>query len=151
MANKWTRSAAFRFYNAHPRNANWSWSARSSDGKTVVVTLWKDEFDEPAGKMVYARSNLNDWHDGPGRRFFFEDLAWSVAHCDSLVRVIVAVRDPKAPQRNKMVEWYPQKALVMRVVHFDPVTGAFRLEQATIINLAVKHPSGDRPSIANPA
>jgi hypothetical protein len=24
MANKWTRSAVFRFYNAHPRNFNWS-------------------------------------------------------------------------------------------------------------------------------
>ena len=48
---QWTRTAAFRFYNAEPSNPNWSWSARSTDGKTVVVTLWNPEFKGQAGTL----------------------------------------------------------------------------------------------------
>jgi hypothetical protein len=81
MANKWTRTAAFRFFSTEPRNPNWSWSARSTDGQTVVVTLWKHEFTGSAGDMIYARSNLGDWHKGIGSRVFFEDLLWALAYC----------------------------------------------------------------------
>jgi hypothetical protein len=129
MTNKWTRTASFRFYNTEPRNPNWSWSAVSPDGKTVVVTLWIDGFKGPAGSMVYARRGLGDWHNGNGNRFFFEDLAWAVANCGGIVRVIVAVRDKRQTGRGKTVECYPRKELIMRVVHLDPKAGAFRLKQ----------------------
>jgi hypothetical protein len=52
LANKMTHTEAFRAYGVEPRNANWSWSGKSADGKTVVVTLWKDEFKGSAGKMA---------------------------------------------------------------------------------------------------
>jgi hypothetical protein len=129
MANKWTRTAAFRFLNTEPRNPNWSWSARSTDGKTVVVTLWKDELRGPAGKMIYVRNDLGDWYDGNGSRFFFEDLTWALANCGGIVRVIVAVRDRSASPRVRTAECYPQKNLFMRITHLDPEIGAFRLEQ----------------------
>ena len=129
MANKWTRTAAFRFFNTKPRNPNWSWSARSADGLTVVVTLWKHELIGTAGSMVYYRPDLGDWHRGNGSKFFFEDMAWALANCGGVVRVIVAVRDPNAGPRVRAVECYPQKNLFMRITHLDPKTGAFRLEQ----------------------
>jgi len=147
MAKKWTRSAAFRFYNADPRNINWSWSARSSDGKTVVVTLWKDELKGAAGNMAYDRGNMRDWHNGPGRRFFFEDLAWALANCDGLLRVIVAVRDHNQARRTRKAEWYPQKNLVMRIVHLDPAVGAFRLQQVATTVRAVNHVE-DQPPVS---
>jgi hypothetical protein len=129
MANEWTRTAAFRFFNTEPRNPNWSWSARSADDKTVVVTLWKHELTGLAGNMVYARHDIGDWYEGNGSPFFFEDLAWALAKCGGIVRVIVAVRDRRASPRVRMAECYPQKNLFMRITHLNPDIGAFSLEQ----------------------
>jgi hypothetical protein len=126
---EWTRTAAFRFYDTEPRNPNWSWSARSADGATVAITLWKDEFIGSAGKMTYAKSELGDWFEGPGSRFFFEDLAWAKNNCDGIVRVIVAVRDEQDKTKVSMAECYPQKNLVMRITHLDAEAGAFGLSQ----------------------
>jgi hypothetical protein len=128
MAKKLTRVAAFRSYNTELPNP-YRWSARSPDGKTVAVSLWKDEFEGPAGRMVYNRSSMEDWYDGSGKRRFFEDLAWAVTHCDGIVRVIVAVRDTSAFPHVRTAECYPCKNLLMRVTHLDPVAGTFRLEQ----------------------
>ncbi len=132
MASKWTRTQAFRLYDTEPRNPNWSWSARSAH--TVVVTLWKDEFIGPAGSMTYERHSHGDWHKGIGSRFFFEDLAWALAHCGGIVRVIVAVRDRTAFPSVRTAECYPGKNLMMRVTHLDPVAGAFKLEQVAPTN-----------------
>jgi len=44
MAAKWTRADAFAYFGAQGKNPRWSWSARSADGKTVVLTMWQDEF-----------------------------------------------------------------------------------------------------------
>lgn len=129
MASKWTRTQAFLFFNTEPRNPYWSLSARSADGKTVAVTLWKDEITGSAGRMVYERRSLGGWYQGNGSRSFFKDLNWALANCGGIVRVIVAVRDRSASPRVRMSECYPQKNLFMRVTHIDPITGAFRLEQ----------------------
>jgi len=124
---KFTRTAAFQFYNTKPRNPFWSWSARSKH--ELVVTLWKHEFQGPAGNMVYSKNNLQDWHTGTGSRAFIQDLAWALTHCGGLVRVIVVVRDESALPAIRASECYPCKNLVMRVTHLDPATGAFSLEQ----------------------
>jgi hypothetical protein len=129
MADKWTRTAAFRFYNAKPSNPNWSWSARSADGRTVVVTLWKHEFKGPAGKMVYAHSGLGNWHEGNGSRTFSKDLVWALANCEGLVRVVVVTRLWSVSSRVRTAECYPQKNLLMRITHLNLKTGAFTLEQ----------------------
>jgi hypothetical protein len=129
MSDKWTRSAAFQFYNAKPQNHNWSWSARSQDGKTVVLTLWKHEFKGPAGNMVYARNDLGDWHKGNGSRTFLMDLAYALANCEGRVKVIVVARDWSASPCVRTAECYPQKNLLMRITYLNLETGAFRLEQ----------------------
>jgi hypothetical protein len=86
--------------------------------------------------MVCTRSGWDDWHQGNGSRAFFEDLRWAVEHCGGLVRVVVAVRDPKAFPRVRMAECYPCRNLYFRVVHFDAATGAFTLEQEVIADAA---------------
>lgn len=129
LPSKMTHTAAFQTYGTKPRNANWSWSARSLDGKTVVVTLWKDEFKGRAGQMVYARSDRGDWSDGPGYRFFMEDLAWARDNCSGIVRVIVANSKDEKGQTRRIADCYPAPKLVMRVTHVEPETGAFALEQ----------------------
>src|ERR1019366_2706519 len=42
MPKKWGLAEAFAHFGATGRNQRWSWSARSADGKTVVITLWRD-------------------------------------------------------------------------------------------------------------
>lgn len=126
-----SHTEAFKTYGVKPRNANWSWSARSEDNNFVVVTLWKDEFTGAAGQMVYSRPSRGDWSNGPGFRYFMEDLLWARDNCNGIVRVIVAT--PKQDgQTRRIAECYPQERLVMRVVDADPASGAFRLEQTTI-------------------
>jgi hypothetical protein len=129
LAGKMTHTKAFRTYGVKPRNANWSWSGRSADGKTVVVTLWKDEFKGLAGQMVYSRPDRGDWSDGPGFRFFMEDLSWARENCDDMVRVIVATPKDEQGQTRRIADCYPQEKLLMRVTHIDPTTGAFTLKQ----------------------
>jgi len=126
---KMTHTEAFRTYGVKPRNPNWSWSGRSEDDKTVVVTLWKDEFNGPAGQMTYARPDRGDWSDGPGFRYFIEDLVWARDNCEGVVRVIVANPKDERGQTRRIADCYPQERLVMRVIHADPATGAFRLDQ----------------------
>ena len=139
MARKWTHTEAFRYHNTVSRNPNWSWSARSSDGKTVAVSLWKDEFKGPIGRMVYDRPGTADWYDGPGKRYFFQDLACAVANCGGIVRVVLVVRDPLEPGRA--LECYPQKNWLMRVTRLDPKAGAFRLVQVIPAEMAARYPS----------
>jgi hypothetical protein len=125
---KWTRSEAFR-YNTEPRNPNWSWSAKSEDGQTVAITLWKEDLIGRAGDLTYTKTELGDWFEGPGSRYFFEDLDWALQNCQGIVRIILAVRDQQSTDRVRTAECYPQKNLIMRITHLDPTVGAFRLEQ----------------------
>ncbi|MBF9234617.1 hypothetical protein [Microvirga alba] len=46
-------NAAFAYFGAAGRNPRWSWSARSPDGKTVVVTMWKDLITYENGTAIY--------------------------------------------------------------------------------------------------
>jgi hypothetical protein len=132
LATKITHTEAFQTYGVKPRNANWSWSGRSADGKTVVVTLWKDEFRGPAGRMVYSRPDRGDWFDGPGFRYIMEDLLWARDNCKGIVRVIVANPKDEKGQTRRIADCYPQEKLVMRVTQVDPATGAFTLEQTVL-------------------
>jgi hypothetical protein len=133
MEIEMTRLKAFRELGTNPKNRFRSWSARSTDGGTVAVTLWKDELRGPAGSMVYWRHGWGDWNRSNGRSFF-EDLIWAVLNCGAVVSVIVVVRDRGPDLRVRTADCYPAKNLMMRVTHLDPVAGAFRLEQVVPAN-----------------
>jgi hypothetical protein len=77
--------------------------------------------------MVYWRHGWGYWRSNG--RSFFDDLMWAMANCGGIVRVIVVVRDRTANPRARTADCYPAKDLLMRVVHFDPAAGSFRLEQ----------------------
>jgi hypothetical protein len=57
MAKEWTLTEAFAHLGADRKNMRWSWSARTRDGKAVVVALWADRFDLKHKPPLYdARS-----------------------------------------------------------------------------------------------
>jgi hypothetical protein len=126
IKNIMNHTEAFAYFGAIPRNVYWSWSARTSDGKSVVVTLWQHEFKGRAGAMTYSRSDRDGWHDGAGYREFIDNLQWAIESCDSKVRVIIAVSKDR---ENPKISSCEPKDWPMKVVSLNPETGAFVLEQ----------------------
>jgi hypothetical protein len=128
MAKKWTHTAAFAYFGTKPRNVQWSWSARSDDGKTVVVTLWQDEFKRQGNKMVYARpGNLEEPDTRPGHVEMMQNMQWAIDHLDGRVNVITAIAKDKNAKPRSIAECAPTK-MRARVVHLDHASGAFTFE-----------------------
>jgi hypothetical protein len=123
-----SRIAAFRSYGTKPANVYTSLSAVSADKKTVVVTLWQQDFRGRGGAMTYKLHDFGDWFRGPGVNEFFKHLNWAVVNCGGMVRVIIVTKErtQSGPPRTIC---FPRPDLVMRVTHLDAKIGSFTLEQ----------------------
>jgi hypothetical protein len=53
MPRKWTRRECFEHFGASCKNPQWSWSAKSADGRVVVMCMWQDEIKREGDRMVY--------------------------------------------------------------------------------------------------
>ena len=127
MPKRWSLTSAFESFGATPVNARWSWSARSPDGKTVVVTLWQDQVGRRDGRLTYESRGESQWKNRPGSRERIENLAWARDQCGGRFNVvIVKAVDPKAEPRS-IQECFPSK-LVMRLTHLDVTGGAWAAE-----------------------
>jgi len=115
-----------------PTNRQWSWSARSPDGRTVVVTWWKDQETRRNGKMVYDTRNMQslaEWQWRNGNRDRIRNLVHARDHCDGLFRIVwVKTNDPDQRVR-KTIERYPDETLEMRLIELDEQTGEFLAEE----------------------
>lgn len=128
MAKK-SHTACFGHFGTKPRNVQWSWSARNEGTKTVVVTLWQDEFEwTPDGRRVYARGPI--WEHSrvsPGHNELMANMRWALDHCDGWVKVIVAIaKDPTAAPRS-IKECSPTN-MQAKVTHLDEGSGEFAIE-----------------------
>ena len=126
MPKKISHTEAFAHFGTKARNVQWSWSARSEDGKTVVGTLWQDQFERKDGRLVYSRPGLDsvEANGNLGFKEWKENLIWAQDHCEGRIHVIVAIaKDPKAHPRS-IKECFPS-AMVMRLKELDRETGAF--------------------------
>jgi hypothetical protein len=132
MSKKWTHAACFAFFGTTPANPRWSWSARNSDTKTVVLTLWQDEFEGVGkGQMVYQprpRIPEKDWAKRPGNRERLENLKWARENCEGLFRVIIAKAKDVNGNPREIEECFPQEKLLMRITRLDEESGEFRAE-----------------------
>jgi len=131
MPKTWTHSEAFAYYGAGCANQRWSWSARSPDGKTVVLTLWQDEFsrnDDDGGMAYHARvrEDAAEWIKRPGNRERLENLKWAKEHCDGLFRVVIAIAKDVDARPRAIKECFPQPSLIMKIQELDEKTGEFR-------------------------
>ncbi|MET4045448.1 hypothetical protein ABIC03_007180 [Bradyrhizobium sp. RT6a] len=121
------RKSAFGYYSTPLRNPMTQWSGMSADRKIVAVSLWRDGFRGPGGRMIYEKSDTSDWADGPAKHLFFRHLQHAVDHSDGLVRVVMVVRDSSKPART--IDCYPAPNVIMRIASLDTVRLTFRLEQ----------------------
>jgi hypothetical protein len=129
MPKKWKLSEAFAHFGTTGRNQRWSWSARSADGKTVAITLWRDGLDYRAKPIVYDtfnRPDLHSWIDRPGNRERIDNLMWATVHCDGLFRVVITVAEDVKANPRKIETCYPQDEWLMKITDFDEKTGEFR-------------------------
>ncbi len=129
MTKKSGLAACFKRYGAQGRNPRWSWSARSEDGKTVVLTLWKDGISVSNGVPSYdsfAPEGRAAWIDTPGNRERLENLKWARDNCGGLFRVVITIAKDVHAEPRSISECYPQPNLVMRITAMNEETGEFR-------------------------
>jgi hypothetical protein len=88
MAKKWTHTACFQSFGTEPKNVQYSWSARSADGKTVVVTLWQDLFARKDGHLTYSRPETD--RKDLGARPGFGELVRKFTICPGRCRALLA-------------------------------------------------------------
>lgn len=134
MAKKGTLTEAFAHFGAVPKNPRWSWSARSADGETVVITLWKDRISgHKQGRIEYNEGSHGDvvkWMSRPGNRERLDNLLWAQDHCGGLFRVIIAVAKDVTASPREIADCYPQSKLNMRILSLDEETGIFHAVQS---------------------
>jgi hypothetical protein len=125
---RWTREACFEHFGAVCKNPRWSWSARSPDGKTVVITMWEDEITEDGPTLMYQARLRPRTRKRPGETERLENLIWARDHCDGLMRVVrMTARDVNANPRS-IATCYPDDEHIMRITALDEANGTFRAE-----------------------
>jgi hypothetical protein len=126
---------AFAHFGAAGKNQRWSWSARSADGSTVVLTAWKDRLDYTGKPIVYdtfKRPNLNEWKGLSGNRERLDNLIYARDHCEGRFRVVIVVAEDVNASPRKIARCYPQDKLLMKITKMDEQTGEFRAESVDV-------------------
>jgi hypothetical protein len=127
MAKVWTKTEAFAHFGATMTNVQWSWSARTPDGKTVVLSLWGDRFSWKKRPIEYHEREDDpppEWIARLGNRERLENLIWAQEHCGRVFRVIMARAKDKNAEPREIEECFPRADLVMRITYIKP-TGQF--------------------------
>jgi hypothetical protein len=129
MPQKLGLAESFAHFGATGKNRRWSWSAKSADGKTVVMALWKDGFDYSSQPIAYDtinRKNLPAWISRAGNRERLEYLMWARVHCNGIFKVVVVVAKDEKAEPRKIAECFPQDKMTMKITDLNELTGEFR-------------------------
>jgi hypothetical protein len=129
MTGSGTKRAAYAYFGATLANPFWSWSARSADESTVVLTWWRDEVDRKGNVLVYDMRNhprLAEWQDRLGNRERVRNLIWARDHCGGLFRVVWGEADKARVRKGK--NYWPDNNLRMRLIELNEQTGEFLAE-----------------------
>ncbi len=129
MAKTATLAAAFQQFDTYPSNPRWSWTAVSSDQKTVAVTLWEDQINPDGSVNFFGHEELERWQAKPGNMERIRNLKIAQANCGGRFHVVVVkARDTKEFPRQ-IIDRYPADYM-MQLVDLDEETGEFKAERA---------------------
>ena len=132
MSGNGTLSEAFASFGVKGANPRWSWSARSGDGKTVVLALWQDEieFDKDEKKLTYHGKALEDAQSlqRPGNRERLKNLKWAKENCGGIFHVVIAIAKDPLAEVKEIEECFPNPDIRMKITELDENTGEFRAE-----------------------
>jgi hypothetical protein len=130
MAKIWTLPACFAHFGTVTSHRHFSLSAVSSDGNTVVVAMWEDEFERHGDRIMY-QSRYRPIFKGKLQRIsnqWIANLKWARNHCNGLVRVVIIQAEDVQANPRTIKLCHPDNSLVMRITHLDTETGVFRAE-----------------------
>jgi hypothetical protein len=125
---------AFAHFGTRAHNPRWSWSARSDDKKTVVLTIWTDRLGNLKQRpLIYDNhgDNVWSWTKKPGNRERIDLLKWARDHCDGRFCVVFVVARDEHESPRRIKDRYPEPNLVMRLIDLDEDTGEFRAESVS--------------------
>ena len=123
--------AAFASFGVTLKNDRWSWSGRTSDGKTVAIQLWLDGIKSSPDAVTYSDyddPNLDLWMNLPGNRERIENIKWAIAHCNGEFRVVIGVAKDVNARPRATLRAYPKPQMIMKIKTFDEETGEFSAE-----------------------
>jgi hypothetical protein len=130
MARFFSLAECFDHFGAICAHRNFSKSAMSADGRTVVFAVWEDEVQRVGNRVIYEtryRPDMKGKLRGADSEWI-ANLKWASFHCDSLVRVLVLAAKDLAAEPREILRCHPDDGLIMGIAHFDTRTGAFRAE-----------------------
>jgi len=122
-------SACFAHYGAKPKNPRWSWSARSADDRTVVLTIWQDQIKGGPDKTVVVddfETERREWVERPGNRERLENLVHARDHCDVRFRVVIVRPADTNAEPRTIADCFPLDRLTMQITELNEQIGEFR-------------------------
>jgi hypothetical protein len=122
---------AFAHFGAAGKNQRWSWSARSADGRTVVLAIWKESLDYTRKPIVcdtFGRPDLNLWRDRPGNRERLGNLIHARDNCGGRFRVVIVVAEDVNARPRKIARCIAKDKLIMQITEINEQTGEFRAQ-----------------------
>ena len=129
------RDAFAHFDGAVAVNPRWAWAAQSTDGATVVVTMWRDLLRQEGDHLVFeviAATNGEDWHRRPGHGDRTAKLRHVRQSCDDrFVGLIVESVKPRSHVRSIKKIYRVANAPIMRIEAFDDREGTGRARSAS--------------------
>lgn len=128
MANPGTMTAAFSHFDAPVTNPRGTWSARTRDGRMVVLALWEDRFDTT---KTHYHERMDEqppleWINRIGNRNRREHL--ELIGVGGQFHVVMARAKSTNDDPRKGAAWSPRPDLRMRIIYIIKSTGQFGAE-----------------------
>tara|TARA_R100000789_G_scaffold92129_1_gene90521 strand:- start:505 stop:810 length:306 start_codon:yes stop_codon:yes gene_type:complete len=84
---------SFEAFGVKLKNPRADWSAVSDDGKTVVISIWRDELDYTDNKrpVLECRQHprLAEWSTYRGNKLRRQHIEHALRNCDGLFKVVL--------------------------------------------------------------
>ena len=120
---------AFAHFGAAGKNQRWSWSARSVDGKVIVLALWKDQFNyttkPPRYHATSDATNSTEWLKRPGNNERLENLIWAEENCGGQFHVVVIEAVDPDMEPRKIKTGHPSDRMIGQIIKLNRDTGEF--------------------------
>ena len=119
---------AFAAFGAAGKKPRWSWSARTADNQTVVMTFWKDILrfqDNPISYSLFGDVRLDVWKDHLGNRERIDNIKWARDNCDGLMKVVIITAKDETAREREIADCIVQRRMIMKLVDLNEDTGEF--------------------------
>jgi hypothetical protein len=106
---------AFAAFGAAGKNPRWSWSARTADNQTVVMTFWKDILrfqDNPISYSLFGDVRLDVWKDHLGNRERIDNIKWARDNCDGLMKVVIITAKDETAREREIADCIVQRRMI---------------------------------------